>query len=270
MKVAVTWEMCGYIDIEADNMEEAMKKFHSESGHIKLPEDGIYVDGSFRLTSDDIEEMEVMADFSSKPVHDIFSMETKTMANFLNNRERNSKINQIFKQIQDVVRTSLEEEVWIPINRNRQIRVEIIPLTDGRTEVASTLYTAEGKEIITAVCEHYLPETIKENIQSLLAYAEQESPAIWAEIYARNILYYLPEMKTNPYECNALEWTKRKLFLLVTYDKAEEAGEEDVLTFELRTDADVLLIDHLPVRELAEEKIATMLASMRDNWRNTK
>ena len=26
MKVAVTWEMCGYIDIEADNMEEAMKK----------------------------------------------------------------------------------------------------------------------------------------------------------------------------------------------------------------------------------------------------
>lgn len=24
-KVAVTWEMCGYIDIEADNMEEAMK-----------------------------------------------------------------------------------------------------------------------------------------------------------------------------------------------------------------------------------------------------
>ena len=28
-KVAVTWEMCGYIDIEANNMEEAMKKFHS-------------------------------------------------------------------------------------------------------------------------------------------------------------------------------------------------------------------------------------------------
>lgn len=24
-KVAVTWEMCGYIDIEANNMEEAMK-----------------------------------------------------------------------------------------------------------------------------------------------------------------------------------------------------------------------------------------------------
>lgn len=27
MKVAVTWEMCGYVDIEANNMEEAMEKF---------------------------------------------------------------------------------------------------------------------------------------------------------------------------------------------------------------------------------------------------
>lgn len=27
MKVAVTWEMCGYVDIEANTMEEAMEKF---------------------------------------------------------------------------------------------------------------------------------------------------------------------------------------------------------------------------------------------------
>ena len=27
MKVAVTWEMCGYVDIEADTMEEAMEKY---------------------------------------------------------------------------------------------------------------------------------------------------------------------------------------------------------------------------------------------------
>lgn len=26
MKVAVTWEMCGYVDIEADTMEEAKQK----------------------------------------------------------------------------------------------------------------------------------------------------------------------------------------------------------------------------------------------------
>ena len=63
MKVAVTWEMFGYVDIEANNMEEAMKKFHSESDHIKLPEDGVYVDGSFQLTSDYVEKMEAMSEW---------------------------------------------------------------------------------------------------------------------------------------------------------------------------------------------------------------
>ena len=62
MKVAVTWEMCGYVDIEADTMEEAMEKFNKESDSIKLPSDGIYVDGSFQLSSNDVEEMEVMSE----------------------------------------------------------------------------------------------------------------------------------------------------------------------------------------------------------------
>lgn len=60
MKVAVTWEMCGYVDIEADTMEEAMEKFEKECDYIKLPIDAEYVDGSFQLTSDDVEEMEAM------------------------------------------------------------------------------------------------------------------------------------------------------------------------------------------------------------------
>lgn len=54
--------MCGYVDIEADTMEEAMEKFNKESDSIKLPSDGIYVDGSFQLSSDDVEEMEVMSE----------------------------------------------------------------------------------------------------------------------------------------------------------------------------------------------------------------
>lgn len=61
MKVAVTWEMCGYVDIDADTMEEAMEKFNNESDYIKLPTNGEYIDGSFQLTSDDVEEMEAMA-----------------------------------------------------------------------------------------------------------------------------------------------------------------------------------------------------------------
>lgn len=60
MKVAVTWEMCGYVDIEANNMEEAMEKFKKESDYISLPMNGDYVDGSFNLISNDVEEMEIM------------------------------------------------------------------------------------------------------------------------------------------------------------------------------------------------------------------
>ena len=62
MKVAVTWEMCGYVDIDAETMEEAMEKFNEESEDIEIPRNGEYVDGSFQLTSDDVEEMKAMAE----------------------------------------------------------------------------------------------------------------------------------------------------------------------------------------------------------------
>lgn len=53
--------MCGYVDIEANNMEEAMEKFKKESDYISLPMNGDYVDGSFNLISNDVEEMEIMS-----------------------------------------------------------------------------------------------------------------------------------------------------------------------------------------------------------------
>lgn len=61
MKVAVTWEMSGYVDIKADSMEDAMEKFKKENDDIDLPTDGEYVDGSFQLSSDDVEIMKIMA-----------------------------------------------------------------------------------------------------------------------------------------------------------------------------------------------------------------
>ena len=58
MKVAVTWEMCGYIDIpQAKTVEEAMEIFNRECDYIKLPTNGEYVDGSFQLSTDDVAEM---------------------------------------------------------------------------------------------------------------------------------------------------------------------------------------------------------------------
>lgn len=61
MKVAVTWEMCGYVDIPyAKTVEDAMEIFNKESDYIKLPSNAEYVEGSFQLSTDDVEEMESM------------------------------------------------------------------------------------------------------------------------------------------------------------------------------------------------------------------
>lgn len=62
MRLAVTWEMAGYVNVEANTLEEAMKKFRKESDYIKLP-NGDYVDGSFRLSTEDVDEMEAIVDF---------------------------------------------------------------------------------------------------------------------------------------------------------------------------------------------------------------
>ena len=60
MKVAVTWEMCGFVEINAPTMEEAMAYFNENSDDIPLPDDGEYVDGSFELSSDDPEVLKSM------------------------------------------------------------------------------------------------------------------------------------------------------------------------------------------------------------------
>lgn len=62
MRLAVTWEIAGYVDIEANTLEDAMEKFKKESDYIKLP-NGDYVDGSFRLSTEDVDEMEAIVDF---------------------------------------------------------------------------------------------------------------------------------------------------------------------------------------------------------------
>ena len=63
-RIAVTWESAGYIDVEASSIEEAMGKVRENPDNYSLPYDGgDYVDGSFRLSTDDVAEMKTMCDF---------------------------------------------------------------------------------------------------------------------------------------------------------------------------------------------------------------
>ena len=61
MKIAVTWQMCGYVDIpNVTSIESAMIYFENNSDYIKLPTKGEYVDGSFELSTNDPDEMRIM------------------------------------------------------------------------------------------------------------------------------------------------------------------------------------------------------------------
>ena len=59
--IPVTWEVYGRVVVEASSKEEALKKFHeiedNDEGGFELPQEHHYVDGSFRLSDDDEEEL---------------------------------------------------------------------------------------------------------------------------------------------------------------------------------------------------------------------
>lgn len=55
-KIPVSWEMCGYVYIEAPTLAEAMDTVRNDNDDIPLPE-GNYVDGSFCLSYEEKEEI---------------------------------------------------------------------------------------------------------------------------------------------------------------------------------------------------------------------
>lgn len=59
IKLPVNWEVSGFVELEADNIEEAIEKFDAECDFIPLPDDGEYVDGSFNLSGREVEYIEL-------------------------------------------------------------------------------------------------------------------------------------------------------------------------------------------------------------------
>lgn len=55
IRLPVSWEACGFVDVEADSIEEAMKTFKETSDDIPLPAESNYVDSSFKLSTNDPE-----------------------------------------------------------------------------------------------------------------------------------------------------------------------------------------------------------------------
>lgn len=63
-KVPVTWEMYGVVEIEADSAEEAIEIARDDQGILPLPE-GYYVDDSWRLSHDDMDELKAIVEMKS-------------------------------------------------------------------------------------------------------------------------------------------------------------------------------------------------------------
>ena len=59
-KMPVTWEMCAYIQVEAETLEAAMEVAKDPDGKIPLPNDGQYVDGSWDLSSTDMDYLKML------------------------------------------------------------------------------------------------------------------------------------------------------------------------------------------------------------------
>ena len=54
-KIPVTWEVSGFVEIEAKTLEEAIEVAKDDEDIIPLPAESDYVDGSWRVTEEDLE-----------------------------------------------------------------------------------------------------------------------------------------------------------------------------------------------------------------------
>ena len=54
-KIPVTWEVYGTVWVEADTLEEAIDIAKDDDGVIPLPDNSDYVDGSWRVTDENVE-----------------------------------------------------------------------------------------------------------------------------------------------------------------------------------------------------------------------
>ena len=58
IRLPVTWEVCGIVEVEANSIEDAINKFDENADEISLPS-GEYVDGSFDLSDREVEYIQL-------------------------------------------------------------------------------------------------------------------------------------------------------------------------------------------------------------------
>ena len=52
-KIPVIWQMMGFVEVEADTLEDAMEIARDDAGEIPIPDDGDFLGGSWELDCTD-------------------------------------------------------------------------------------------------------------------------------------------------------------------------------------------------------------------------
>ena len=87
-EIPVTWEMMALIKVKAASLEEALAIAKDDDGVIPLPNDGDYVDGSWRVTDTDLDLVRSLYNDNQKDL--VCSANTPPLAEQIANAERSA------------------------------------------------------------------------------------------------------------------------------------------------------------------------------------
>lgn len=171
----------------------------------------------------------------------------------------------ILTEIQKI-KDSRRDSAVIFLNEDYSVKISVMPTIDtDMIQIGLTLCDKDRHYLLTATSAYEDDDKLKININLILKYMDRQDEKIWAAVHASNIFHYFKNMFViYPLECSIPGLDEKHVFIMITSDKAEYTGEdEDVLSFELRGDSEVLAKEIIEEKDVSEKTIAEKLLKLR-------
>lgn len=171
----------------------------------------------------------------------------------------------ILAEIQKI-KDSRRDSAVIFLNEDYSVKISVMPTIDtDMIQIGLTLCDKDRHYLLTATSAYEDDDKLKININLILKYMDRQDEKIWAAVHASNIFHYFKNMFViYPLECSIPGLDEKHVFIMITSDKAEYTGEdEDVLSFELRGDSEVLAKEIIEEKDVSEKTIAEKLLKLR-------
>lgn len=175
----------------------------------------------------------------------------------------------ILTEIQKI-KDSRRDSAVIFLNENYSVKISVMPTIDtDMIQIGLTLCDKDRHYLLTTTSAYEDDDKLKININLILKYMDRQDEKICAAVHASNIFHYFKNMFViYPLECSIPGLDEKHVFIMITSDKAEYTGEdEDVLSFELRGDSEVLAKKVIEEKDVSEKTIAEKLLELRHTSR---